>query len=1355
MPLYTMKLRPLLFCAVASFLSPAGSLHAAPGTVQVLGYLDGNGTLPQITNVVKLAGGARHFVFLYSTGQQGGWGQNWQGELNIPANPFGGTLTEIAAGDARSAGVWSTGHVTWSSQFPPSLPSGVTALSLFGFQTVARLSDGTVAVHGGPAAPAGLTGVTKVAAGDSHALALKTDGTVTAWGSNFYNQLNVPAGLSGVTAIACGQWHSLALKSDGTVVAWGAGTAGSSGWPHYGQSIVPPGLSGVTAIAAGYGHSVALKSDGSLVCWGDNSYGQCTVPATLRNVQAIAAGENYTVVTALAVPDIAAGVDNFPSLEGARVEFLTNTGTAQTRTFYISNQGTAPLTGLAVTKSGPDAARFTIGALSKTTLVPADFVTFTVSYAPTAAGNSFAELHIASNDPDEAPWDAVLSGRSGMGAVAWGGDPFHPEYGLSGVPVAAADVISVACDATWSGLVRSDGTVTGWGGSMETSPRVTTLVPGGAWPGAVQACISAASVDAPGGSVLGRDGSVHEWSPSVSALGAQILPPSAGVRRIAAGQNHGLALKSDGSLHQWGGIAAMPAGLSYMQDIAAGTYHSVVLTTEGDVYAWGSNLSGESSVPPGLKAVDIAAGSNFTVALKPDGTVTVFGAGSTTDFAPPAGLNNVIAVEAAGGQIVAIKRDGSFVRWGSSGPPAWMTRPSALAAGSSHGLVLMAPVPDLQVSRDGREWVNYRGLNAGWSAVGTARSAGSFTLRNAGGSTLTLALTKPGANPGDFTVGGFPASLAPNATATVTVNFTPAAIGHRHCILRIATNAPTEPVFDIPLSGRTPMYVSAWGYDLGAGMTRVPRGLNDAIAVAAGGYHSLALRSNGTVVAWGANQYGQAAVPAGLTGVTAIAANAYDSIALRSNGAVAHWGSRAAALPPGLSGVQAITAGTEHFLALKTNGAIVAWGSNNSGESTVPTDFTEPATAFDTRLALAAGRSFSAMLAYDAGTGPFVYGWGRNDANQLGAAGGSFLSISAGDAHMLGLEAGSTVRAWGKNDNGQTSVPAGLSGVRDVSAGGFYSLALRHDGTLAGWGNFSEMNYAPAGFGKLGGLSAGYYHALGLTLAFPDIAVQEPGLFLHQVNVMQLASAGLTGSEVRTILITNDGETALTGLNVTLSGADASQFTITQPPVTTLAPGAATVCTVRFTPSSVNAKTALLQIASNDPDENPFRIELQGDSNFTPVQAWRANWWSKTEIFNTGRSANTADGDGDGLNNMLECAFGTIPVQHDRRQLRYTGPAAGGGTLVERGQPIVLYEKAGTVTTIRGVWIRRKNHAALGLVYSPEFAANPNAFTASTTTPQVLASDANYEVVAVTFPATVPGGVPKFFRVRVRIPNPD
>src|SRR6266446_3071821 len=86
-----------------------------------------------------------------------------------------------------------------------------------------------------------------IAAGGSHSLALKSDGSVVAWGSNGAGESTVPANLTGVIAIAAGGYHSLALNPEGTVVAWG--------WNASGQSTVPANLTGIIAIAAGYRHS--------------------------------------------------------------------------------------------------------------------------------------------------------------------------------------------------------------------------------------------------------------------------------------------------------------------------------------------------------------------------------------------------------------------------------------------------------------------------------------------------------------------------------------------------------------------------------------------------------------------------------------------------------------------------------------------------------------------------------------------------------------------------------------------------------------------------------------------------------------------------------------------------------------------------------------------------------------------------------------------------------------------------------------------------------------------------------------------------------------------------------------------
>jgi alpha-tubulin suppressor-like RCC1 family protein len=121
--------------------------------------------------------------------------------------------------------------------------------------------------------------VVAIAAGVSHSLALKSDGTVVGWGNNSSGEATPPASLNDVTAIAAGNGYSLALKSDGTVVGWGN--------DYIGQATPPAGLSDVVAIAAGDSHSLALKSDGTVVA-GATMAGQAT-PWGLSDV-AISAG---------------------------------------------------------------------------------------------------------------------------------------------------------------------------------------------------------------------------------------------------------------------------------------------------------------------------------------------------------------------------------------------------------------------------------------------------------------------------------------------------------------------------------------------------------------------------------------------------------------------------------------------------------------------------------------------------------------------------------------------------------------------------------------------------------------------------------------------------------------------------------------------------------------------------------------------------------------------------------------------------------------------------------------------------------------------------------------------------------
>jgi hypothetical protein len=131
------------------------------------------------------------------------------------------------------------------------------------------------------------------------------------------------------------------------------------------------------------------------------------------------------------------------------------------------------------------------------------------------------------------------------------------------------------------------------------------------------------------------------------------------------------------------------------------------------------------------------------------------------------------------------------------------------------------------------------------------------------------------------------------------------------------------------------------------------------VAIAAGDNHCLALKADGTVVAWGSDGEGSTSVPAGLTGVTAVAAGGNQSLALKSDGTVVAWGYEGEGLvtgAAGLSDVIAIDAGYYHCLALKSDRTMVAWGYDGDGQITIPAGLSDV-------FAIAAGKYHSLIFA--------------------------------------------------------------------------------------------------------------------------------------------------------------------------------------------------------------------------------------------------------------------------------------------------------------------------------------------------------------------------------------------------------
>jgi alpha-tubulin suppressor-like RCC1 family protein len=127
-----------------------------------------------------------------------------------------------------------------------------------------------------------------ISGGNAHALAVCSDNTVRAWGSNLDSALgngsntnsNVPVqvnSLTGVISVSAGLYHTAALKNNGTVWTWGNGYSGQLGNGVWGVTNTPvqaSGLTGITAIAGGGVHTLALKNDSTVWSWGYNGFGQ-------------------------------------------------------------------------------------------------------------------------------------------------------------------------------------------------------------------------------------------------------------------------------------------------------------------------------------------------------------------------------------------------------------------------------------------------------------------------------------------------------------------------------------------------------------------------------------------------------------------------------------------------------------------------------------------------------------------------------------------------------------------------------------------------------------------------------------------------------------------------------------------------------------------------------------------------------------------------------------------------------------------------------------------------------------------------------------------------------------------------
>ncbi|MCL2379708.1 MAG: hypothetical protein FWC81_02835 [Coriobacteriia bacterium] len=981
----------------------------------------------------------------------------------------------VSAGNSHSVAVrcdgtlWAWGSVGNVSRLVPDKVGianndGWRMVSVGGGYTLAICSDGILwvwGVNGGGQlglgdtdqrlAPvevptAGISGNTwtYVAAGASHAFAIRDDGSLWAWGNNFQGQLGlgdmtnrlaptlVPAAnVSGdnwisVTAGGTGtprtNFHTLALRDDGTLWGWGSGNDGrlgsdgrldTDGRLQFGQPIIVTapievlmpriGENAWTAASAGGNHTLAACANNVLWSFGLNNVGQLGLGDTVQRLlpTEVLCSEGDT-----------SSIDPIDPSDEIQISARTTHSLAVCTdgNLWAWGQNNQGQLGLGDTNSRDIPTQVPDEEISGSRWISA------------AAGNSYS---IGLRDDGTLwSWGATSHGRLGLGGH------INPVSVLT--VLTPTEVLRVGANSRWISIVvgdgrsfalRDDGSLWAWGDSLHRTlgfgDGTGRIAPTKMFVPGVSDGWKMVTTDSAHTLAICRDGNLWAWGfNNGGQLGfgdraQRFLPtkvPTAGISGdtwiyVTTGASHTLAIRDDGTLWAWGNGGNGRLGLGVIN-------HPFMPTLVP-----ATNVSGD-------EWISVTAGSDYTLALRDDGTLWSWGAGANGRLG-----NGIAAVHAVP---TFMQISPAKVQPTSNNANTWITA----SAGGSHALALCA---------DNALWAF--GLN----------SSGQLGVGDIIQRLIPTKVLMPNADTG----GQNADPITPGDTMQISA-------GANHS-LAVYTDGS----------------LWAWGQNsqgqLGLGDTDnrdIPVQVLDEevsgnrwISAAAGRTHSIGLRDDGTLWAWGTNNFGQlgigsaSAAPtlmpiqvptAGVTGNKWLAVSAGDghSVAVRCDGSLWAWGNNSSGRLGLINGVdfvhrsapdkvalansggwKMVTAGDTHVLAICSNGTLWAWGASRHGQ-----------------------------LGLGAGALPFM----PNRVSTIDVSGDKWIYVATSESHTLALRDDGTLWAWGLNSSGQlglgdivqrfvpTLVPTtNVGGDRwiDVTAGSSHTLALRDDGTLWAWGS--------------------------------------------------------------------------------------------------------------------------------------------------------------------------------------------------------------------------------------------------------------------------------------------------------------
>jgi len=579
--------------------------------------------------------------------------------------------------------------------------------------------------------------------------------------------------------------------------------------------------------------------------------------------------------------------------------------------------------------------------------------------------------------------------------------------------------------------------------------------------------------------LAGPTGGVTAWGNNQSVQ-CNVPASANNFSTIATGSFHTIALK-DGAVLAWGsnwdGQCNIPAeAQSGVTAIAGGGYHSLALKNNG-VLAWGNNNYGQCNIPAEAQSsvTAIAGGYLHTIALKIQGSVLAWGDNASGKCnIPPSAQSGVTAIACGAGHSIALK-DGAVLAWGNNDqgqctiPDSAKSGVTAIACGWAYTIALK----DGAVLAWGENWIGQCDIPAEAQSGVTAIAGGQYhTIALKGGAVLAW-----GANwNGELNI---PVEAQSGVTAIAGASGYTVALkddqifGWGQNVPAFPTSSATSDVVSVAggyshtIALKIQGSVLAWG-DNSSGQCNIPAAAqNGVIAIAGGYFHTIALK-DGAVLAWGENWNGQCTIPAeAQSGITAIAGGYYHTIALKA-GSVLAWGNNEfgqCTIPAdALSGVSAIAGGARHTIALKV-GAVRAWGYNGDGQCNIP------ATALSEVSAIAGGYGHTIALKNDGS----VIAWGRNyDGECLG-------TDAFGNPNTASTR-GQPVRIMGVTLSGITAI-AGGGATTDMGVIYGFTMALKSDGSVVAWGsNIRGQCNISETLGFCTAIAAGTGHAIAIQI---------------------------------------------------------------------------------------------------------------------------------------------------------------------------------------------------------------------------------------------------------------------------------